>query len=217
LTNDLGLHRKFRGDKIGVHRNTVATHAAARLQNSYPRMFVGKTNKLPNVNPSFVTNQRKLIGKGNLNITASILSQLAHFSSTGIGAMQLTFHKLLIKLTGFLGRSLINPADHSVIVYQLIHHVTGQHTLRAVGNVQLILELRALSVDEVTHPLGGAYGRSRLDNVKVIFLEQRQDAFSGRLDIRNIGLMAAGFEGSGYNDQIRIRRYWGYICTQKAQ
>src|SRR5690554_1316033 len=97
-------------------------------------MFVGKTNKLPSINPRFVTNQRKLIGKGNLNVAASVLSQFAHFSSSSVSAMQLTFDELLIKLTSLLRRSLIHSPNHAIVVHQLIHHVTGQHPLRAVGN-----------------------------------------------------------------------------------
>src|SRR5690606_41077279 len=97
-------------------------------------MLVGKTNKLPGVNPRFVTNQRKRVGKGNLNVTASALSQFAHFGSSSVGTMQLAFDELLIKLTSLLRRSLIHSPNHAFVVHQLIHHVTGQHPLRAVSD-----------------------------------------------------------------------------------
>src|SRR5690606_6110529 len=134
LTNDLRLHRKLGGNKVRIHRNTVATHTTAGLQNSDTWMLVGKADKLPSVNPRLVTNQRKLVGKSNLNVTASVLSQFAHFGSSSIGAMQLAFDELLIKLTRLLRRGLVHPTNDSIVVYQLIHHVTGQHSLRAVSD-----------------------------------------------------------------------------------
>src|SRR5690606_8634035 len=102
-------------------------------QNGNPWMLVGKANKLPRVNPRLVTNQRKLIGEGNLHVTASVLRQFAHFRGSSAGAMQLTFDKLLIELTGLLRGSLIHTPNHAIVVHQLIHNVTGQHPLRAIS------------------------------------------------------------------------------------
>ena len=55
LSNQTRLHRKIRRDKVRVYRNTVPPYPATGFQYIHPRMLVGQTDQLPDVDPSLVT------------------------------------------------------------------------------------------------------------------------------------------------------------------
>ncbi|MNT21401.1 hypothetical protein D3C72_1567390 [compost metagenome] len=78
--NQTRLLRILRDNKPRIDRNTVAADAGTRLQNIDPRMAIRQADKLPDIDALIGTNQRQLIGKGDIHIAEAIFGQLAHLS-----------------------------------------------------------------------------------------------------------------------------------------
>ena len=105
----------------------MASHPAAGLQDMYARMFVRQFDQFPDVDPRLGADQRKFVGKGNLNVARRIFGQLTHLGRPGIGRMQRALHETGVKSHRPLRRSLVDPADHPVVVHQLVQHRKGVH------------------------------------------------------------------------------------------
>ena len=183
----------------------MAPHPAAGLQDMYARMFVRQFDQFPDVDPRFGADQRKFVGKGNLNVTRRIFGQLTHLGRPGIGRMQRALHETGVKSYRPLRRSLVDPADHPVVVHQLVQHVARQHPLRTVGDVQLPFELGPLRKDQPRHPVGRSDRRSGFDDKKVARFQQRNDRTRSGLHVRNVRLVIP-FERSRHDDQVNAAR-----------
>ena len=103
----------------------MSVDTATRLQDIHSRMFIGQLDQLPNIDSGLVANQRQFVGKSDLYIARRVFRQLTHLGRLGIRLMQITFHEERIKLHGLLCRSLINPSDHPIVIFQFIKEIAG--------------------------------------------------------------------------------------------
>ena len=65
--------------------------------------------------------------------------------------MKRTLHKLGIELLSLLGGSLVNAANDTVVVHQLIDDVAWKHTLRAVCYVDFPFQLWSFGKNQLGH------------------------------------------------------------------
>ena len=203
LRYDLRLLGISRDDKIRIDRDTVAADARAGTEYVDTRMAVGKPYEFPDVDAGLVTDQRQLVGKRYLNIARRVFRQFAHLGRARVGGEQLALDKASVERLGALGRSLVETADHPVVVHQLVDDVAGQHTLGAIGYMDSALELGALGEDHLGHRLGRADGRRRFDHKKIAGFQHRDHRTGRTLDVRHIRLMIT-LERSRHYDKKRV-------------
>ena len=129
--------------------------------------------------------------------------------------MQSSLDKLCVESLGFFCGSLIDAPDNAVVVHQFVNNVAGQDAFRTVCYVYLAFEFGSLGKDDFGHSLGGAYGRSGLDDKEVAFFEAWNDGASGGFDIAYIGLVVA-FEGRGHYDEKCIGGFGSGLCMQAS-
>ena len=197
------LHREVRRDEVGVHRDAMTAHAAARPQDVHPGVLVGQPDQLPHVDPRLVADERQLVGEGDLHVAARVLRQLAHLRRLAIRAVQGPLNEPAIELDRLRGRRLVDAADHPVVVRQLVDHVPRQHPLRAVGDVDLIPQLRALREDQVAHLVGRADRRGRLDHVQVPLFQAGEHRPGSRLHVGDVRLVVP-LERRGDDHEIGV-------------
>src|SRR5690606_34393363 len=204
----------LRHNKPRVDGDTVAAHARTWLENVHTRVTIRETNQLPDVNPLIGTNQRQFIRESNVDVAEAVFRQLAHFSGAGVGNHAFAFQENLIQLAGARGADRCHTANHAIVFNQFDHHLARQHTLRAVGDINISLFTRLLREAEIRtrfgQPLGHLFSRadrrSGFKDDQRPFLQHRRNGFCCRFNIRHIGFMVA-FEWRRDGNQVSVSLY----------
>lgn len=181
--NQLALNGEVGSDEVWVDGNAVSAHSASRLQDVDARMLVGEGDELPHVDARLVADERQLVGEGNLHVARGVFCKLAHFRRLAVCAVERALHELAVEGDCLVGRRLVHTADHAVVVHKFVDYVARQHALGAVCYMDFSAKLGAEFENEFRHLVGCAHRRSRLDDVEVAFLEQRNHGACGCLNV----------------------------------
>ena len=156
--DEFRLCREIGGDEVRVHGYAVTSYTASGPEDVNAGMLVGQSDEFPDVDTGFLADDGQFVGECYLHVARGVLGELAHLGSLGVGAVQGALYELGVECDGLVGRCLVDAADDTVVVYELVDDVAGKHTFGAVGYVYFPFEFGTLAEDEPGHLLGGAYG-----------------------------------------------------------
>ena len=163
------------GNEPGIHGDAVAAHTAAGLEHVHTGMVVSQADQLTHVDVEVIAHQRKLIGEGDVHIAEAVLGELYQLSGTGRGGQELALAEAGIEGLAGGGGGWGEAADNAVVADQLLEDAAGEHTLRAVGDVELLAVQATHFSDHPGHLLSGAYRRSGFQQHKIAGANHRRN------------------------------------------
>lgn len=210
--------RRARDQKPRIDRNTVPTHARARLEDVYPRVAVGEADHLPYIHLKYIGDHRQLVGKGDVDVAERVFDQLYGLCHAGCGVETVTFHKACVEHRRAFCAGRGDAADNPVIMHQFVDDPARQHPLRAIGERDVRLfypavfrydEIGAQLSNNRGHPLGGAHRRSALDDHASTRQNLGCDGAGGGLDKGYVGRLAIPKRG---RHRDHVEACGRYLC-----
>src|SRR5690554_179506 len=222
--NQTSLVRRLADNEPRVNRNTVTAHPRSRLKDVDPWMPVSQRNEFPYIDIKLVTDNGKLIGKGNIHIAEAVFRQLCHLCSTGIGGNTLSFQEGAVESTSGRGAFRRHAADDPIIMDKLTQYVAGQYTLWAMGDADIRIFAVGLGEGQIgtcfgqplRHLLCSPHWRGGLQHHQVALDQYRRDSFGSGFDIAEIGIVVVILEWRWYCDQEGVCRFRSRGRTQVA-
>ena len=131
--------------------------AAAGLEHVHPWVVVGQVDQLTHVDFKVIAYKRELIGKSDVHIAKAVLGELYQLSCSSRGGEQLTLAEAGIESLASGSGCGGKATDHPVVADQLLEDATGEHPLRAVGDVELLAAQAARISDYLGQVLRGTH------------------------------------------------------------
>ena len=198
-----------------VHRDAVAAHAGAGLQDVHARMPVGQPDHFPHVQPHLVRHHRQFVGEGDVDVAIGVLDQLGHLGRTRVRGHAGAAHEALVEGQRLARAARGDAADRTVVVGEFLQNAARQHAFGAVGdrNVGRLarearkFEVRAQAGHQVAHLLGRAHRRGGFEDDRIARL-QHGGHFGRRRqhigDVRRVVLVL--FKRRGHRDHENVGR-----------
>jgi len=191
-----GLFRAGLDDEPGVNRDTVPANAGAGLQDVDPRVAVGQTDELPDVDVELVADQGEFVGKGDVDVAEAVFCQLGQLGRARGGGDAFALDEDAIEIAGCFGAFGRHAADDAIVLDQLTNDMAGQHALRAVGDADIGTFAMGLREGQVRagfgqpfgHLFGGTDWAGGLQHHEVAGSQHGGQRLAGGLNVAEIGL-----------------------------
>lgn len=145
-----------------IDGDAMAANARTGVEDVDARVPVGEPDQLPGVDAGLLGDDRKLVGKGDVDVAKRILDQHGHLGRRGIGGDHLAADELGHEGGRYLGGSFVDATDDAVVLDQFGEDTARQHPFRAMGDEDVLADrVPGLGEDARNQVLGGA-DRARL-------------------------------------------------------
>ena len=187
-----------------IHGNTVAAHAGTRLQDVHARMFVRDADNLRHIHAANATDLSELVGERDVNRTESVLDDLGHLGGTDVGHTDFALTEGCVNPSNFLAHLGVVRANCTVVVKQLVNHVSGDDALRGVHEPNILaLSLNEQRAHEAIHRVGR---NSRLNHEHGTLRGDLKHRLAGGNHITGVNLLVQLVIGRRHAHDVGIAR-----------
>ena len=155
-----GLH--LPGEVVRIERDAVATDAGSGIEGHETEGFAGGgLDDLPDIEPEPVAHQGGFIGEGDVDRAEGILVEFDHLGDFGRGDGDDGLNRLLVEITGKLGRFGIEATDDLGCVGDAVLRIAGVDPLGREGEEKVFSDLEPGRFELRKDDLAGGSGKGR--------------------------------------------------------
>ena len=180
----------------------MTANAGAGLQDVHARVLVGDADDLRHVHAADTADLSELVGECDVNCAEGVLDDFGHLGGTDVGHTDFALTEGCVNLSNLLAHLGVVRTNRTVVVQQLVNHVSWDDALRGVHELNIL----TLGLDEQrAHKAIHRVGRnSRLDYEHGALRGDLEHRLAGGNHVAGVNLLVQLIVGRRYAHDVGI-------------